>query len=178
MRRALAWVLLLTLSACSRCAPAVVPQYGPPLPEAGIHAWYDASSGVTRHSLTLEVVATLSGPDVVDRWVEVAFEQPGRAARTRPTRVSFTVEDRSESDWSERTPVALVLDGRRVPLKGVVYEIQGTKVGSIQTLSADVDVTLMDRIVRAHAAAVDVGGVAHPLGPAQQALLRELVATP
>ncbi|WP_163990780.1 hypothetical protein [Pyxidicoccus caerfyrddinensis] len=175
----LAFVLvLLSLSACSRCAPAVVPQYGPPEPEEGIHAWYDATGGETQHSLTLGVVPAPLGLEIPDRWVEVSFSQPGRTARTRPARVWLTVEDRSESEWSERTSVALVLDGRRVPLKGAAYEAQGTKVGSIQTLTVEVDVTLVDRVARAHTAAVQVSGVSHPLEPAQQGLLREFVATP
>jgi hypothetical protein len=172
-------LVLLTMSACSRCGPVVaVPQYGPPAPEEGIHAWYDATRGETQHSLTLGVMAVPLGPEVLDRWLEVSFSQSGRAARTRPTWVWLTVEDRLESDWSERTSVVLVLDGRRVPLKGVEYLEQGTKVGSIQTLTAEVDVSVVDRMARAHTAAVEVSGVSHPLEPAQLGLLREFVATP
>jgi hypothetical protein len=170
--------VLLALSACSRCMPVAVPRYGPPEPEPGIHEWYDASSGATQHTLTLEVAPPASVTDVDGRWVEVGFSQPGRAARTRPARVWLSMEDRAESDWSERTRVALVLDGRRIPVKGVQYAARGTKVGSIQSLTAEVDVTLMDQVGRAHAAAVEVGGVAHALEPPQQALLREFVATP
>ncbi|MCY1016669.1 hypothetical protein [Pyxidicoccus sp. MSG2] len=172
-------LVLLTMSACSRCMPvAAVPQYGPPVPEEGIQAWYDATGGETRHSVTLGVMPVPWGPEVIDRWLEVGFSQPGRGARTRPARVWLTVEDRSESDWSERTSVALVLDGRRVPLKGVGYEARGTKVGSIQTLTVEVDVSVVDRMARAHAAAVEVSGVSHPLESSQRDLLREFVSTP